>query len=560
MASESELKDWTIMVYMAGDNNLSVDMAYALKDIKQVAAARGDKINLMVYYDGGSLNTPTLYCDVSDFKAPKYVPAYTVPQRYEYRDRKGRPRLNPSNINSATMYSILNFVDWCVDEKKANKKAHKYALIFSGHGFGFQSISFLKDDSSNYYMTLRKFRVSLEKICKEILERDKIDLIGFDCCVMGMLEVGYEIHSYAETMIASEGSIPNAGWTYGNILGDLVCTSADPATGQVAKKFVSDFINSQKEYAVAGISVDMSAWDLSKVGHVVSAANKLGELLLRGLLKKSNVYEPLRSALLKAHLESQSYMFEQNVDLKDFCGLLLDATKYLESDETVSLKGEKEGNFVAKLKEGCKKVMDAVDSCILESGFSGGVYQFSNGIAIFFPWTFQTYLFSEKSYEGLNFARNGGGNWNAFLLHFLRDVTLRQPNDRNGQLNKILPSAQDNEKTSANPAFNIIEAAKNEISNAGGRIIANPVNRLYNYPSYRVIENAASRIIANPANKIVDNPANRIIDNPKNRMLGGIGSILSDFKNVAMPWDIFGYSNDESNGRPEKSEVARSGG
>ena len=27
-------KEWTIMIYMAGDNNLAVDMAYAMEQIK----------------------------------------------------------------------------------------------------------------------------------------------------------------------------------------------------------------------------------------------------------------------------------------------------------------------------------------------------------------------------------------------------------------------------------------------------------------------------------------------------------------------------------------------
>lgn len=538
------------MVYMAGDNNLGVDMAYALKDIKQVAATRGDKLNLMVYYDGGSLNTPTLYCDVTDFKSPEYVPAYTVERAYEYKNRNGRPRRYPPNENAAAMYSILNFVDWCVNEKKKNKKARKYALIFSGHGFGFQSISFLKDDSSDYYMTLRKFRVTLQKICEEVLKQ-KIDLIGFDCCVMGMLEVGCEVRDYAETMIASEGSIPNAGWTYGNILGDLISSSDDTGTDMIAKKVVENFIDSQKEYAVAGVSVDMSAWKLSKASDVMSAVNKLGEILLTGLLKESDVYERLSNALLRAHSTSQSYMFEQNVDLKDFCERLLEAIKGLETTETIQIGKEKEGNFFDKLRAKCRGVMDAVDTCVLQCGFSGGVYQFSHGISIFFPWTFQTYLFSGRSYQSLQFAKNGGGYWNAFLLRFLRDVTLRQPNDRTGRRNNLLPDGYVSTDAESNPADRLIAAtAKKIIENAANKIVANPANKLYNYPAFRVIENAANRII--------ENPANRIIENPRHRMLGGAGSILLDFKNVAMPWDIFGYSKDES--EPNQAKVEAAGG
>ncbi len=47
-------KEWTIMIYMAGDNNLAVDMAYAMEQIKGVADAGADSPNLFVYYDGNS--------------------------------------------------------------------------------------------------------------------------------------------------------------------------------------------------------------------------------------------------------------------------------------------------------------------------------------------------------------------------------------------------------------------------------------------------------------------------------------------------------------------------
>ena len=49
----------------------------------------------------------------------------------------------------------------------------------------------------------------------------KLDILGFDSCVMGMLEVGYQFYDVAKTMISSEGSVPSAGWTYAKILGCL---------------------------------------------------------------------------------------------------------------------------------------------------------------------------------------------------------------------------------------------------------------------------------------------------------------------------------------------------
>jgi hypothetical protein len=227
-------KDWTIMVYMAGDNNLSVDMAYALQEIKEVVR-ENKNINLFVYYDGYSPAIPTIYCDFSDPENTKKF----------YRSHKIHHKLYPVPLkfdeNSAAMYSVINFVDWCVNKvEHLNKedgqmtygrKAHNYALIFSGHSFGFQSMGFMKDENSNYSMTLPKFRWMLERITSnktelekiaadkqnrremewdsERLEREttpvigeKLKILGFDSCVMSMLEVGYQFNGLTETMIA----------------------------------------------------------------------------------------------------------------------------------------------------------------------------------------------------------------------------------------------------------------------------------------------------------------------------------------------------------------------
>ena len=102
-------KEWTIMIYMAGDNNLAVDMAYALEQIKGVAEAGADSPNLLVYYDGSSPSIPTLYCDFSEPGKARYVRSYKVPNKLYSVPKK-------LNENAADKFSILNFVDWCVNK------------------------------------------------------------------------------------------------------------------------------------------------------------------------------------------------------------------------------------------------------------------------------------------------------------------------------------------------------------------------------------------------------------------------------------------------------------
>src|SRR4029453_6331355 len=168
-------KEWTIMIYMAGDNNLAVDMAYAMEQIKGVAASGAASPNLFVYYDGNSPAIPTLYCDFSEPGKARYVRSYKVPNKLYGVSKK-------PNENAADKLSIVNFVDWCVNnvevenadgEISFGRRAQKYALIFSGHSLGFQDIGLFKDETSGKSMNMKDFYAVLHGLTnkKEDLEK-----------------------------------------------------------------------------------------------------------------------------------------------------------------------------------------------------------------------------------------------------------------------------------------------------------------------------------------------------------------------------------------------------
>lgn len=515
MGNDNE-KDWTIMVYMAGDNNLSPDMAYALEEIRKVMEVNCEKINLLVYYDSSAISAPTIYCDFTDNKNPVYVPSFSVEKTFQPKQRRGRRRENTnvlSEENSAAVYSILNFVDWCVN--KVKRKAKKYALIFSGHSSAFQNMSFLVDTSSDYYLTIPKLRWALGLITtkkdkrfaeKTPLLNQEIDILGFDSCVMGMLELGYEFSKFAKTMVASEGNIPSAGWTYGDILTGLIGSSEYQSVTDVAASFVTNYVEQQNKYIIGGVSVDLAAWDLSKVETVVEATDKLAVGLNKILKDKSSEnYSFLKKALLTCHWECQSYMFEQNVDLKDFCQLLQTEIRSFDSKDETNLW---------KL---CDEVIKAVDACILMCGFSGGRYQYSNGISLFFPWTTIAFYTSKNNYDELSVRYDRKlDNWKQFLEEFLTIHTMR-------------------------PARQKISLKKKAEANNGGSI----ANGFFPAEKNAQLANDKNAQLANDKNAQLANDKNAHLANDKNAQIAndkGVFSLLIQFKNINSPWNISGFT------------------
>lgn len=460
---EMEPKEWTIMIYMAGDNNLAVDMAYALGQIKEAAKEGYEKLNMFVYYDGNSPDIPTLYCDFSE-PEPQYYRSFMIEDKLYKVPHK-------VNENAADPKAILNFVDWCVNKvayqdgrgkEKFGRRANRYALIFSGHSLGFLDKGLFMDESAGKSMKLNDLKnviVRLTMAKNELAEereaerkgerketrdlhlekRDELlgkplDILGFDSCVMGMFEVGYQFHNYAKTMIVSEGSIPSAGWTYAKILRRLACSRhAQESSQKLAAQFVKEFIEGQRDYTIGGVSVDLAAWDMRHFDSLYFAFGLLSAVLLECFKDEDSVlYRQMERVVLQVHWKCQSYMFDQNVDLGDFCELLRK-----ECASVANELGSGAGSEMLKwVQDACAEVLRELEKTVILSGFSGGGYQYSNGVSVFFPWSLEGYEASKKNLQELwltkdtrNLSQDLGIKWvywGDFLKKYLKDIARRK--------------------------------------------------------------------------------------------------------------------------------------
>jgi hypothetical protein len=605
-------KEWTIMIYMAGDNNLAVDMAYAMEQIKGVADTSADSPNLFVYYDGNSPAIPTMYCDFSEPGNPRYVRSFKVPKKLLKVSKK-------ENENAADWRSVINFVDWCVNKVEVEdddgeisfgRRANRYALIFSGHSLGFQDIGLFKDETSGKSMKMSDFGEMLhiltasEKMFTEATQKrreededwhdaptkligEKLAILGFDSCVMGMLEVGYQFEFVADTLIASEGSVPSAGWTYAKILGCLAQEDGKKLkTKEVAERFVKKFIQSQDAYTVGGVSVDMAAWDLTKFGGLMDAFDRLSQALLICFETEDHIYKQMERIILKVHWQCQSYMFDQNVDLGDFCELL-DRECGQVADELGEGGAVQELRFV---QEQCQNVLRQLKKAVILSGFSGGGYQYSNGISIFFPWSREGYEVSKKNYEGLLFVTEAAQkqlSWIGFLKKYLYDVSLRKIEDivdgskyryRSGvkfrehsvqttsasgtQRTKIAGhegtkiaghegtkiAGHEGTKIAGHEGTKIAGHEGTKIAgHEGTKIAGHEGTKIAGHEGTKIAGHEGTKIAGHEGTKIAGHEGTKIAGHEGTKLAGGGGSSaffnsLKLFKNIESRWDVSGFT------------------
>ncbi|HEX8069856.1 MAG TPA: clostripain-related cysteine peptidase [Pyrinomonadaceae bacterium] len=444
-AAASHEAEWTIMIYMAGDNNLADDSIRALTQMRGIQT--DDDIHVVAQIDPSDQRVETRRM-VLNLGKKKKAPLVAALEREAKRavkpgkgkeveagvlrfdtikrledgrlppgKRKFQPALDPKRpgaangngasppddgeTDTADPATLFDFISWTKD----NLPAKRYMLVLAGHAAGIEDGFLLKDENPPGSM---KFAELLE-VLRQVRDglKMKLDILGFDACLMTMAEICHELRGYAELVVGSQGFVPNPGWPYRHVINELRDQIRHGKGGgiepeDVARMVVSNYINFYLENAViGGLSVDQAALRTAAAPGVAAAVKGLAEVLGKLLGEQSAPLNEAQRAIVIAHWTAQSYNGELFVDLCDFCEQL---AAYLP------------GN--AKLRAALDGVEQAVQEMVVSACFCGIDSQYSRGLSIFFPWSV---LF--RGYKDLEFAQETG--WYDFLLTYLN--TTRRP-------------------------------------------------------------------------------------------------------------------------------------
>jgi len=180
-ANQSDQSTWTLLFYLAADNPRSYEIE---KNIDLwTSIGYSDNINMISLIDGMKTDD-TIYCEISN---------QSINELYW-------PESESDMGNKNTLERFLN-------HSLTQFPAEHYALfIMSTHGSGWQGLGSDTSGINSYekltLLNLNDYSSALEKIYQEF--NDKIDVIAFDICVTGMIEVAYQIKDHCTFMIGTE--------------------------------------------------------------------------------------------------------------------------------------------------------------------------------------------------------------------------------------------------------------------------------------------------------------------------------------------------------------------
>jgi|SRR5579872_546932 len=416
-------KPWTIIVYIAADNDLR---GFAARNIKQMAAIGSNSFcNICV----------ELHMRISGNK--KISRRYYIEQNNIVHVNALDP--NTQKMDSGDPKTLVKCCGWAIEDYPADN----YALILWNHGTGIidptsgriinanelfafnpvinkleldRSVGFLDflemkygqdergicwDDSTGNYLNNQKLEAALHEIQTIHLKGQKLSILGFDACLMSMLEVANIAKKHAHILVSSQEVELGTGWNYQLVLQPFMHGALDRTA--FARHIVQAY---NATYQKITDDFTLSALDLNAIDALESNVSMVGALLAEGLRRQQN--NSIRQAISLSRDKSQCTHFDEPSYL-DLHHLYSNLLTHLNSMHlgTESDSSDFRAGLAYSLREGCSLIKR-----IALANTTGKNLHLAHGISIYFPENRIHY-----SYRKTNFAATN--EWANFLTHYL---------------------------------------------------------------------------------------------------------------------------------------------
>lgn len=392
-------KPLTLMFYVAADNDLNYFAGRSLKQLEQIGS--NEFVTIIV-----QINTP----------------GHLNPTK-RYVIKQGRRLLVQDDVNlnqklnSGSPYTLIDFVKWTA----MHYPADEYGLIFWNHGSGAidpnfgrtinpcdlfylnpttnlleidRGVSYITllqeallsnyqtdskrgicfDDTFKSYINNSDLEFALREICTKVLNGQKLGLIGFDACLMSMIEIASISKDYAQYMTASEEIEYGTGIDWERALKPFLYRPLTPkelaiqivvAYEQAYQKIINDYTH--------------SALDLSKTAELEQNIDEVAYLLHLALESQTN--HSVTNILRKCKSTQYCTCFDEPsyIDIGHFYQNILQHLQHMVlNDKSIEIKVQTE------LYKALQKGLLFISQFVIENRV-GQKLKMAQGIAIYFP-------------------------------------------------------------------------------------------------------------------------------------------------------------------------------
>ncbi len=242
---------WTFLVYLIGSDLESNDGSGSsdLEEMMKVGSA--GNLNVIVTTGGANKDNSNEPGGINWKKIKRW--------------QVGKGKLNAlpytsANNNMATPASLTDFIVW--GEK--TYPADKYVLVLWDHGGALDGYG--HDENSNMMLSVMQIKEALDNASK--ISNNKLEVLGFDACLMANIEVLANYKSYSNYFVASEETEPGHGWNYTPIFNAIV-TNRVTDGASLGKVIADGYLAQAKSESTSGIT--LSVVNTAKVDNIITA-------------------------------------------------------------------------------------------------------------------------------------------------------------------------------------------------------------------------------------------------------------------------------------------------
>ena len=391
----------TIMVYMVG-SDLESKLGAASADIEEMieSEANFDDINLLIYTGGAKR---WYNSDVPDDKNAIFKVTEDGIELVKEYDRE----------NMATYKPLQTFLDYGYQ----NYKADSYSLILWDHGggpiYGFGMDEYHSKDT----LSLTEIEKALSK--SKFNGSRKLELIGFDACLMSTVEIAYVFSDYAKYFIASQEAEPSDGWDY-----DFLAEIDSKTTTEEMGKIIIDYYSEYYDGRFGGSGISLSLLNLNKIEKLENGLNELFKEVDDNLNVEFSKISRTREKS-KTYGQSSAQYYDL-VDIYDLVDRLPE-------------------NYYEKVD----KVKSAIEDLVV---YQKTDLKYTNGLSIYFPYAYKEAInYNIAQYKKFDFAED----YTKFISNFGSKLTGKRLH--NWELTEEVPVSEKKGEISVTVPKEVIE-------------------------------------------------------------------------------------------------------
>lgn len=259
------------------------------------------------------------------------------------------------DVDSADPAVLAQFI---ADGIEAHRAGH-YALVISDHGASWPGIG-PDEGSGNDVLDLAEITDAIASGLDQA-GVDKLDLLGFDACLMANYEVASAVAPLADRLVASQELEPGHGWDYGSL--QLLADDPDATADDLGKEILAGFSGQAEEQGTQD-QITLALIDLTRMGAVDDAVDDFAG----ALAEQSDTVAPV-----VGQSEATTLAFGKNPDATQ--------DKHL-SD--LGLLATAIGASAPEVSEQADAVVDALDGAVVDEVF-GVATAGATGLSIYLP-------------------------------------------------------------------------------------------------------------------------------------------------------------------------------